>query len=297
MHCAAALLSFVVGASGPQLAFVSLFTECEYRYTGGDYQDELFKYRLFVPEAAEPAPLIVWLHGRGEASSDNVHHLRWLDRLIFPKPWEKERFPFYVLAVQCPFENPVWTRAKGSQEGDDMVNVVKAILDRTIEDYPIDHDRIYLTGLSSGGAGCWEMALRYPGYFSAVCANGLGGGDPPRLDRLKEIPVWAFHSTADIGTPVASVCAFYRGAKRPRRHGAPDRNRLDRTRLLVGRVWPISRPRLAAVSTTWGGFAASWKRIAGRAAGRLRRDLAMVASRGSVGRSRGCSRGGLERHP
>lgn len=48
---------------------------------------------------------------------------------------------------------------------------------RVIEDvrraYPVDADRIYLTGYSMGGEGTWSIGLRHPGLFAAlvpVCA-------------------------------------------------------------------------------------------------------------------------------
>src|SRR5262245_7054305 len=124
----------------PNPEFVALFTPCEYRYTGGGYKDRLFRYHLFVPELPrqQKGPLVVWLHGFGEAGSDNVHHLRWLSHLVFKSPWKKERYPFFLLAVQCPPENPVWTRVRASENDDDMANVVAAILQRTLSEYAID---------------------------------------------------------------------------------------------------------------------------------------------------------------
>ena len=58
MHCAAALLSFVVRGIWPPVGVcIAIHRVRVPLHGGGDDQDELFKYRLFVPEAAEPAPL------------------------------------------------------------------------------------------------------------------------------------------------------------------------------------------------------------------------------------------------
>ncbi|MBI2826197.1 MAG: hypothetical protein HYX69_16070 [Planctomycetia bacterium] len=192
--------------------FVALFTPLEYRYTGGGYRDHLFRYRLFVPDgadAARPLPLLVWLHGYGESGDDNLHHLTWLDTLVFPRPWQRSRFPFFVLAVQCPKDNPEWVYWPGSSGGsaggapraDDMVNVVAAILEETLRTRVIDAQRVSLAGLSSGGNGCWELALRRPEMFSAVAPLASPGGDVSRIDRLVSVPVWAFHSTRDEWMP------------------------------------------------------------------------------------------------
>ncbi len=186
---------------------VALFTALEYRYTGGAYRDEVFRYRLFIPATGSPdarMPLIVWLHGRGESGADNVEQLQWLDQLFFTRPWKRERYPFYFLTVQCPEDNDFWTLKNGAQ-GDDMVNVVKAILDETLQDYPIDRARVCLAGLSSGGTGCWELARRYPQYFAAVAPLASEGEQKATIARLAQVPVWAFHCARDEGTPIAQV--------------------------------------------------------------------------------------------
>ncbi len=35
-------------------------------------------------------------------------------------------------------------------------------------DYPVDESRIYLSGVSMGGMGVWDIALRHPGLFAAA---------------------------------------------------------------------------------------------------------------------------------
>jgi dienelactone hydrolase len=196
-------------------AFLSLSTPLEYRYTGAGYHDELFQYRLFCPGHLDPPdkrPLVVWLHGNCESNRDNIAHLKWLDQFIFQAPWENGRHPFFLLAVQCPRDNFAWTQRSGESQ-DDMVNVAAAILDQTIHDYPIDRERIYLAGVSSGGAGCWELAIRNPEYFAAVAPMGSDGGANSRVARLVNIPVWAFHSSRDSATPIDRVRNTVRALK------------------------------------------------------------------------------------
>lgn len=187
--------------------FIEMFSTFEYRYTGGEYDDEVFHYRLFVPtaeDAEQKFPLVVWLHGRGEAGRDNIDHLAWLEHLVFKPPWQRDRFKFYLLAVQCPLDNNLWLR-RNSGRGDDMINVVKAILDQTLAKYPIDADRVSLAGVSSGGTGVWDLAARHPDYFSAIAPMASSGLGDKALERLQRLPVWAFHCTRDPGTPIDSV--------------------------------------------------------------------------------------------
>jgi predicted peptidase len=207
MHSVLVVLAAFVATPPVNSEFVDLFQPHEYRFTGGQYDERPFKYRLYVPSwtrSNEKKPLIVWLHGMGDGGIDNAWQLRWLERLIFRRfPWN--RYPFFLLAVQCPPDNPAWTRAGSAAHADDMINVAREILEKTLRDFPVDRERVYLSGVSSGGSGCWRFAGRYPEYFAAVAPMASGGGDPSQVDRLTRIPIWAFHSKDDAETKIRSV--------------------------------------------------------------------------------------------
>jgi predicted peptidase len=182
------------------------FKSGEYRYTGGSYRNSPFQYHLFVPRGMEPGkqyPLLLWLHGLGEASTDPLASFRWLN-LVIDDPAHIDHYRFFILVVQCPPDNPVWTRQIGgpaSEWGNDMMTVAVSFLHDTMRKYPVDPNRVYLSGVSSGASGCWEMALRYPELFAAVAPFSSGGGDASRAERLKDIPIWAFHNLDDFMTP------------------------------------------------------------------------------------------------
>lgn len=87
-----------------------------------------------------------------------------------------------------------------------MLNVVMAALENTLQENPaIDPSRISLIGVSAGGSGCWELAMRHPEKFSCVAPTGSGGGDNSRVSQLVGLPVWAFHSIHDRSTPIDGV--------------------------------------------------------------------------------------------
>jgi predicted peptidase len=191
--------------------FDEVFSEETYEYSGRGCQNRVFRYRLFISDVSPPKkglPLIVWLHGKGEAGNDNLAQLRYLYQLLFRISRNEQKYPFFLLAVQCPADNPVWTTS--AQNSDDMINVVLAIVDKTTADYPIDLERITLAGLSSGGNGCWEMAVRHPDRFAGVAPISSSGGDPSRISRLVGVPVWAFNNVDDRSTPIDSVRASVR---------------------------------------------------------------------------------------
>jgi len=69
------------------------------------------------------------------------------------------------------------------------------------EKFQVDVDRTYVTGISMGGFATWEALIRHPGKFAAaipVC----GGGDTSHANRIRDIPVWAFHGANDSTVPV-----------------------------------------------------------------------------------------------
>ena len=163
--------------------FINFFTPCEYRRTSGANHNELFRYRLFVPRPLKPTekyPLLVWLHGVGEAGSDNRLSLRYLDSMLDDSD-HAQKYRLFILVVQCPQACPVWFHTAGAADSgaggpNDMLTVTAEILRKTMREYPVDQDRIYLAGLSSGGNGCWEMAMRYPELFAAVVPMASGAG-------------------------------------------------------------------------------------------------------------------------
>ena len=94
-------------------------------------------------------------------------------------------------------------------------------LDATIAEFNIDSARIALTGISMGGAGAWLLGARHPERFSSlapICGWVSARSDEDRwslLGRLREIPIWIFHGSADTIVPVdasRSMAAALRNA-------------------------------------------------------------------------------------
>lgn len=179
------------------------FTEQQLLYSGGQYEEVQFTYLLHQPGRIEPGksyPLLVWLHGYGENGIDNVAHLRWLDRVLNPGSGERAEV-FFILALQCPPDNPTWSRGSQPQD-DDMLEVVLAAVQDCADNYPIDQRRVYAAGVSSGGSGVWEIGIRRPELFAALVPIAAGPVESARIPALKDVPVWAFHNAMD---PAASV--------------------------------------------------------------------------------------------
>jgi predicted peptidase len=167
------------------------------------------KYRLMAPEAARADakhPLVVFLHGAGERGAENVKQLLYLPDVL-ARPSNRTRYPCYALAPQCPIgmrwvEVP-WDAAESSPHGDPSpaMKMVFDIVEEVLHTWPIDESRVYLSGMSMGGFGAWDLALRKPETFAAL-APLCGGGDEAKAAALKDLPIWAVHGENDTSVPV-----------------------------------------------------------------------------------------------
>ena len=141
-------------------------------------------------EMKENLPLIVQLHGAGERASGN-EELHLVDFHGFSKFLSKEERECVVVMPQCP-ANTFWAA---------RVESILNFIEQVIEEYKIDRERVYLTGLSMGGFGTWYTAMAKPKMFAAI-APVCGGGMSWNAGVIKKIPVWAFHGAEDGVVPV-----------------------------------------------------------------------------------------------
>lgn len=201
----------VVGGSQQEQTKVEAaeaFAEKSIVFTGGEYREETFRYRLLKPITTDqPLPLVVFLHGAGERGTDNRLQLLYLpDQLAQPR-W-RQRFPCYVLAPQCRPDRK-WMNVDWSAPGDpemptdpsEQLQAVLQMIEKTISEEQIDRSRIYLTGLSMGGFGSFDLAIRRPDLFAAV-APICGAADPSRVSVLQNHPLWIVHGDQDQAVPV-----------------------------------------------------------------------------------------------
>jgi predicted peptidase len=166
-------------------------------------EGQSYRYRLLRPtNTTAKFPLVLFLHGAGERGTDNSAQLKFLPTAL-ATPELREKFPCFVLAPQCAPDQQ-WVNAPwGAKQCSPMaaapsVMLANAIaaLEQTRKDPQVDPTRIYLTGISMGGFGTWELAMRHPEWFAAA-APVCGGGDEANAALLKAVPLWAFHGGAD----------------------------------------------------------------------------------------------------
>ncbi len=169
-----------------------------------------YGYRLLEPLPQwrqVPQPLVVFLHGAGERGVDNERQLAWLPEQL-AQPAERQRLPCWVLSVQCPFDETwadiPWTDAQSrpmQREPTRALRAVTTVMDELAARPGVDTARVYLTGLSMGGFGAFDLAARQPERFAALLAI-CGGGDPAAAPRLLGLPITVYHGAADDVVPV-----------------------------------------------------------------------------------------------
>ena len=148
-------------------------------------------YLLYLPreydeDKGKRWPLILFLHGAGERGTD----LNKVKAYGPPKIVAEGRdMPFIIVSPQVP-ERATWDP-----------DALDALLDDLIKGYAVDQDRVYLTGVSMGGAGTWRLASAYPERFAAI-APICGWGDPGMARRIGSIPTWVFHGAKDDVVPL-----------------------------------------------------------------------------------------------
>lgn len=162
---------------------------------------ESLPYRLLKPVnpgVKEKFPLVIFLHGAGERGTDNEAQITHIKDLFLDSR-NRGKHPCYVLAPQCP-KGVMW--AEHNKDGSmkenptETMQLVIDLMEKITREFPIDETRIYITGVSMGGYGTWDLMARFPETFAAAVPI-CGGGDARTASTIEHIPVWAFHGALD----------------------------------------------------------------------------------------------------
>ena len=175
--------------------------------TNGFAQQQAFRspagtdYLLYTPPGYNSStasfPLLISLHGKGEVGTDitklsSKNPQQMPSRLIFQNKWP-QNLPFIVLTPQ---QKP--TREDPDPEW--AAEYIDEVVQFVMQNYRIDATRVYLTGLSLGGTGCWTYAAAYPEKVAALVTLS-GRSDPKKACLVKNIPIWNFHGDGDTVVP------------------------------------------------------------------------------------------------
>jgi acetyl esterase/lipase len=186
-----------------------------------------YRFQVYLPEEwrrddHKQWPVILFLHGRGERGSEGM----WQTQIGLPQAVRDhpERWPFVIVMPQCPLPS-YWTDP-------DMQAMAMAALDQEAAEFHGDPERTYLTGLSLGGYGSWELARLHPRRWAAVAiaASGVFWSYAPErwqqastlpaeyAHALGRTPIWLFHGTDDTTVPPRQSEMMFAAFKAARGH-------------------------------------------------------------------------------
>lgn len=174
-------------------------------------------YRIYKSEACgdgREAKLFVFLHGSGGRGDDNRLQIEDQSAVVnyLVSDSAKELLtglPYIVIAPQCP-EGASWVKTsfegssyslKATPISEDLRSVYE-LMQSLYESENVKKGDTVLMGMSMGGYGTWDLALRYPDEFKTIVPI-CGGGDPREAEKLKGTRIWAFHCSGDRAVPVS----------------------------------------------------------------------------------------------
>ena len=194
------------------------------------YSDETtginMNYWIHAPEdyMEKSYPMLVYFHGHGGGGTKmgNIENNTGIIYQLLTE-YNLENNPCIIVAPQTPQAGGVGDESKWVNLGDSWYhdyrdmdtnprtkNLTTAynIIEYVEDNYNVDSDRLYVTGLSMGGMATWDLGTRNPDKFAAI-APVCGVGDYKKAAILSDMPIRTFHGTMDDIVPVNATRSMY----------------------------------------------------------------------------------------
>lgn len=152
-----------------------------------------YNYLIYLPKDHQEKeyPVIIYLHGSSHVGDD----LNKLKRYGLPHVIDKgQEFDFIIISPQCP-DGKLWSTE----------NWFEPLYAELLTKYRIDTNRIYLTGVSMGGGGVFDVAKDHPDKFAALVPLCAWASNTDRICNISNIPIWTFHGTEDNVVPISQT--------------------------------------------------------------------------------------------
>ena len=170
------------------------------------------RYKLYVPDGAadKPRPLVVMLHGCTQSPDDFAAGTRMnavADEMGVLVAYPEQR------AAHNSSKCWNWFKPGDQRRGAGEASLLAAVVDDVARDLSVDRARVFVAGLSAGGAAAAVLAQEYPDVFrGAGVHSGLAcgaardlpsalaamkQGAPARPGSRPQVPTIVFHGSAD----------------------------------------------------------------------------------------------------
>ncbi|MBN2821179.1 MAG: dienelactone hydrolase family protein [Bacteroidales bacterium] len=219
-------------------------------------------YRLYIPKSSdEKKPLLLILHSRARRGNDNFHQMERFS-YYYSKHAVQNRNPMFILVPQvppgndwvkydsdechpCKHHDPCIHYNQDNTEEKEEITLTLSLIKKLAQQYPIDTNRIYITGFSMGATGVWDVITRHPDFFASA-APLTGSSDTSKAIVLKNLNIWAFTGEYDDGYPglnenMVNKINFYGGqAKHTIFPGVGHNCKREALSLMIKENWPFS---------------------------------------------------------
>jgi predicted peptidase/lysophospholipase L1-like esterase len=198
-------LTYTSGVSGVAAKHLSVYS---------DQSGFTMPYTLYVPknyDSNKEYPVVLYFHGASGKGNDGQKCTEHLDPFYKNSENAKTLSEAIVIAPQCPQSDDAlwgskyagWWKYNDDDKG--TLNVAMRLLDDVVLDkYNCDANRLYVMGVSMGGEATWKTTEKYADRIAAavpICGSRIGNTAFEDATKMKDVPIWMYHGTADTTIP------------------------------------------------------------------------------------------------
>lgn len=195
-------------------SMILLFFSCDEEkiipeYETFKHENSHLNYRILYPkdfDETKTYPLVLFLHGIGERGDDNELQLTYVDK-VFLNPENYNNYKSIVVFPQAPLDdnwssrlltkNEIRQVFPENEKPTKSLQLVIKLMDSIVKEDFIENKRVYLSGLSNGAMGSFELLKHRPDMFASAVLI-CGGGNPLWASEFaKKTPVWIAHGSKD----------------------------------------------------------------------------------------------------